>query len=447
MAIRAFLKRLKENIDYEHSPTFKEELNRKCNALVIPGGVLATFSWLLYIPLDRNLYSELPIIIYLRLGLCLIGFVVLVLHFTPYFKTRGYLLMFLIVYYVGYAAAIIVGMTGADPVYMGGLSIVIMLIALVPLQRSHAYFLLFSTLLIFFVIGALRDMTFKVSLEMYGLYNIVVATAVSIIAIIVFDRIRKNSHEKSLLIKEANEELKKANKIKSEMLEIAAHDLKDPLQVIIGYTDLLQMKLKGDVFAIEKLNKIYKSTDQMIRLITGLLEIASIESGRLVLNRTDVDLGRMAEIVIKNNRPASGKKKQEIVCHVEKNCAVNGDEMLLQQMMENLINNAIKFSPPGKHIWVSVTQQDAYISFKVRDEGPGLTEEDKRKVFGKFQRLSAKPTARESSSGLGLALTQELVKLHGGTIRVESEWGKGSEFIMELPRTGRDHLKKVEKYV
>lgn len=442
MAIRTFLKRLKENIDYEHSPTFKEELNRKCNALVIPGGVLSMFSWLLYIPLDRNLYTELPIIIYLRLGLCLIGFVALVLHFTPYFKTRGYLLMFLIVYYVGYAAAIIVGMTGADPVYMGGLSIVIMLIALVPLQRSHAYILLFSTLLIFFIAGVFMDMTFKVSLERYGLYNIMVATAISIISIIVFDRIRKNSHEQSLLVKVTNEELTKANKIKSELLEIAAHDLKDPLQVVIGYTDLLQMKLKDDVFAIEKLSKIYKSTDQMIRLITGLLEIASIESGKLVLNRTDVDLGRMAETVIKNNRPALEKKKQEMIYHVEKNCVFNGDEMLLQQVMENLINNAIKFSPLGKHIWISVTQQDGFIIFKVRDEGPGLTRDDKRKVFGKFQRLSAKPTGKESSSGLGLALTKELVKLHGGTIRVQSEWGKGSEFIVELSMNQEQAVEK-----
>jgi signal transduction histidine kinase len=442
MAIRTFLKRLKENIDYEHSPTFKEELNRKCNALVIPGGLLAMVSWLPYIFLDRNLYTDLPIIIFLRLGLCLIGFVSLLLHFTPYFKDKGYLLLFLIVYYVGYAGAFIVGMTGGHPAYMGGLAIVIMVIALAPLQRAHAFLLLFPTLLIFFVVGLLHDITFKVSQEWYGLFNIVVATAVSIFAIIVFDSIRKNSHEKSLLVKETNEELTKANKIKSELLEIAAHDLKDPLQVIIGYTDLLQMKLKDDVFAIEKLSKIYKSTDQMIRLITGLLEIASIESGKLVLSRTDVDLGRMAETVIKNNRPASEKKKQEIIYHVEKNCVFNGDEMFLQQVMENLINNAIKFSPSRKQIWVSVTQQDAFIFFKVRDEGPGLTQNDKRKVFGKFQRLSAKPTGKESSSGLGLALTKELVKLHGGTIRVESEWGKGSEFIVEFPMNQEEAVEK-----
>jgi signal transduction histidine kinase len=316
---------------------------------------------------------------------------------------------------------------------MGGFCIIILIVGLVPIQKFHAFFLLFSTLVIFLIVGYNYNITFKTSKELYGLYNVLISIAASIAAISFLDRIRKDSYEKSLLIYQTNEELKKANKLRRELLEIAAHDLKDPLQVIIGYTDLLQTKLQEDQFAIEKLRKMYRSTNQMVKLITGLLEIASIESGKLELNKVEVDVGEVAGGVVKNNRLASEKKNQEIIYNAEENCIINADRMLLQQVLENLVSNAIKFSPHGKSIWVSVERKDSRVFIKVRDEGPGFTEEDKKKLFGRFQRLSAKPTGDESSSGLGLALTRELVKLHDGEIRLESQWEKGSEFIVELP--------------
>lgn len=435
MPIKTIIKQIQENLRYEHASSFKEELHRQCNAYVIPASLLTMFSWLFYIPLDRNLYGGFPLIVYLRWGLFVLGIIIFTLFFTPYFKrkAKGYLLMYFIVYYGGYASAVILGMVAADPIYMGGFAIVIMLIAVVPIQRRHAYFILFSSLLLFVLVGLMHGMTFKLSSDLYGLYNLIVASSISSVSIFLFDGIRRNSFEKGLVIKKTNEELKKANKTKSELLQIAAHDLKDPLQVIIGYTDMLQMKYQGDRFAKDKLEKIYRSTDHMIKLITGLLEISSIESGKLVLNEIDINVGRMAREVVKNHQDAAEKKNQEITCETVDDLVVIGDEMLLRQVLENLVGNAVKFSPPGKTIWVSVSRADSTASFKIRDEGPGLTEEDKKKLFGKFQRLSAKPTGKESSTGLGLALTKELVVLHGGTIRVESEYGNGCKFIVELP--------------
>ncbi len=435
MALKKILDQFKQgfSIEYEYPPTFEDELNRQCNRLVIPATLLATVSWIFYIPLDRNLYTEIPLILYLRMGFSLMGLVSLVLHFTPHFKDKGYLFIYLNMYYLGYATAIILGLVAADPVYMGGFCIVVLLMALVPLHRFHSLFLLFSSLAIFSITGAYKGMTFKVSLELYGLYNLIISTIVTILGIYFLDLIRKSSFEKSRLIRSTNIELEKANKIKSELLEIAAHDLKDPLQVIIGYTDLLQMKLQEDLFAIEKLSKIYKSTDQMIKLITGLLEFTSIESGKLVLNQTEVALSQCAETAVKNHEAPARKKNQELLFTPGANCTVKADKVLLQRVLENLVSNAVKFSPLGKNIWINVTVNDSSALFKVRDEGPGLTDEDKTKIFGKFQRLSAKPTGDESSTGLGLALARELVHLQGGTIRVESETGKGSEFIVALP--------------
>lgn len=434
MPIKTTFRQIQENIRYEHASSFKEELHRQCNAYVIPASLLTMFSWLFYIPLDKNLFGWFPLIVYLRWGLFVVGIISFALYFTPYFKrkAKGYLLMYFILFYGGYASAIIVGMVQGDPIYMGGFAIVVMMIAAVPIQRSHAYFILFSSLLLFVVVGLFHGMSYKLSTDLYGLYNLIVASSISSVSIFLFGGIRRNNFEKGLVIKKTNEELRKANKTKSELLQIAAHDLKDPLQVIIGYTDMLQMKFHGDRSAKDKLEKIYRSTDHMIKLITGLLEIASIESGKLVLNETDINLGELAREVIKHHQSAAEKKNQEITCETVDDCIVSGDEMLLRQVFENLVGNAVKFSPLGKTIWVTVSLEDSTAFFKVRDEGPGLSGEDKKKLFGKFQRLSARPTGKESSTGLGLALTKELVVLHGGTIRVESEWGKGCEFIVEL---------------
>ena len=420
--------------DYEHPRTFKEELDHQCNALVVPASLLLMFAWTPFIllELDKKLSSDLDVIIGLRWGLSLVGVLSLILHFTPFFKKRGYWLIVFIAGYVGLATGLIVGLTGANPVYMGGFSIVVFLIILPPLQRSHSLIILISSVVLFMIVGS-RKMSFREADELYGLLNLVISMAISVVAILVFDKIRKGSYEKSRLIKRANEELQKANELKNELLQIAAHDLKDPLQVIIGYTDLLQMKLKGNKFAVEKLKIVYRSSDRMIKLIGGLLEIASIESGNMQLHKSEVDLGQVAEASVKSHRQASEKKNQKLHYTLEETCIIDGDRMLLRQIVNNLISNAIKFSPPCKSIWVTVSRDNGFAVFEVRDEGPGLQEDEKKRLFDKFQQLSPKPTAGEISTGLGLAITKDLVELHNGKIIVESEPGKGSTFVVHLP--------------
>jgi signal transduction histidine kinase len=120
----------------------------------------------------------------------------------------------------------------------------------------------------------------------------------------------------------------------------------------------------------------------------------------------------------------------------EGTCIVEGDEARLRDSIDNLVTNAIKYSPPGKPILIAVRRQNDQVTVSVTDEGPGLTPEDRSKLFRKFQRLSPQPTAGESSTGLGLSVTKEIIEMHGGTIRVESEPGKGSTFTIELPSGG-----------
>jgi signal transduction histidine kinase len=129
------------------------------------------------------------------------------------------------------------------------------------------------------------------------------------------------------------------------------------------------------------------------------------------------------------------QKEQSITMQLPPECVIKGDEARLRQVIENLISNAIKFSPHGTKINVCLTASDekGLVRFSVQDEGPGLTDDDKSKVFGHFQKLSARPTGDEHSSGIGLAIVKQIVELHGGHIAVESEVGKGATFVVELP--------------
>ncbi|MCP5046845.1 MAG: HAMP domain-containing histidine kinase [bacterium] len=422
--------------------TFKKELNRWCNTIIFPVSLLAMGSWPLYIQLDLDLYQGDAliafIIVCLRWGFTAVGGISFALQFTSYFKKRGYWLIMFIETYLILATGLIVGWMGADPVYLGGFSIVILTIALLPIQRIHALTLLFLSLLIFVgasIAGAQSISHIGASWQSYGILNLVLAVAIAMIAIYVFDMIRERSYRNSRATWIAHAELKKANELKNQLLKIAANDMKDPLQVIIGYTDLLKMKLQGDRAVGEKLKIVHRSTDRMIKLIGGLLEITKIESGKLVLHKREVDLGKVVSASVKSYQQDSRQKNQKLLYNTEGDCFIDGDEMMLRQVANHLISNAIKFSAPGKSIWVSVErqEQDNVITFKVKDEGPGLEQDEIEKVFNKFQQLSNKPTGGEISTGLGLAITKDLVTRHEGTVTVDSEPGKGSTFVVALP--------------
>jgi signal transduction histidine kinase len=451
---------------YKPPTTFREELNRQCKVLALPSFLIFIFSWLPYIELDANLYPKQPLLLYLRIGLSLVGILSMILFIFPYFRNRSYYLLLFGIVYLEFATALILGLVAADPAYMGGFSFLVMVLPIVPFQKRHTLSILAVTFVIFLLVGSLSGMKYGAMREVYGGFNLMAASVVSISAIFILDNIRRRNyeHHRSLLqvneelqdtfeelhiinkeleqasieLSRKNEELRKANEIKSELLGIVAHDLKNPLQVIIGYTGLLQDEVIENPTTQKRLYMISKSSDKMMSLITDLLETASIDSGKLKMNITPVDMGQLAKTVVKEIGYLAEKKNQELFFHAGEDCVINGDGIHIRQIMDNLISNAIKFSPFSKRIWVTIewkknSPEERVVIFKVRDEGPGLTDEDKQKLFGKFQRLSARPTAGEASTGLGLSIIKDLVMLHKGVVHVESEPGKGSTFSVEFP--------------
>jgi signal transduction histidine kinase len=225
-----------------------------------------------------------------------------------------------------------------------------------------------------------------------------------------------------------------ASRLKTELLSIAAHDLRNPLGAVIGYAEMIMLVGPADGPAREHTEKIHSTAKQMLQIIIDLLESVTIESGNLSLNIQRVDLAALALSMVERNRPQAGRKSQTLHFSADPDCISEVDETRIQEVLDNLINNAIKYSPPAKPICVSVTKCGTTIRLAVKDHGPGLTTEDQRRLFGKFERLSAKPTAGESATGLGLAIVKLLLDLHGGSVWAESAGpNMGSTFIVELP--------------
>ena len=239
--------------------------------------------------------------------------------------------------------------------------------------------------------------------------------------------------QKNAELMRLNKELSEANRLKTELLGIAAHDLKNPLQTVLGYAELIMEKV-NDLTVQDYAKRIRTSSERMLEMITLLLQDAAITQGKITLNLDKVNLSELCEIVVEFYRSRAEAKLQRIETHIQPNCIIQADRQYVFQILENLISNAIKYSPKEKKISVYLEQFDKVLQFAVKDEGQGLTDEDKAKLFGKFQRLSARPTGNESSTGLGLAIVKELVELHHGKIWAESEGkDKGATFFVQFP--------------
>jgi signal transduction histidine kinase len=151
---------------------------------------------------------------------------------------------------------------------------------------------------------------------------------------------------------------------------------------------------------------------------------------------TDLDLEKLTLDTVKIQQDTADLKNQKIILECDGDLWIRGDEIAIRQILNNLVSNALKYSPAGKSTRIDLRRRNKHVVLSVQDQGPGLDENDQKRVFQKFQRLTPQPTGGESSTGLGLHITKQLVELHQGTIQLETEPGKGCNFIVELPVQG-----------
>ncbi len=230
----------------------------------------------------------------------------------------------------------------------------------------------------------------------------------------------------------ANTELDEANRFKTQMLSIAAHDLKNPLSAIIGLAEIASYDIPPDNAAYPVLRQVQTTAERMNKLIKDLLDSAAMELGNIVLHKHELSLSMLVIGIAERYQYAAAAKHQHIELAVPEDITLFADYDRLAQVFDNLISNAVKYSPQSKTIVVRLMQRDTVARVEIQDEGQGLSAEDQSKLFGFFQRLSVQPTGDESSNGVGLAIAKKIVDLHGGRIWCESEPGQGATFIVEL---------------
>ncbi|GAA4408842.1 hypothetical protein GCM10023187_31340 [Nibrella viscosa] len=235
----------------------------------------------------------------------------------------------------------------------------------------------------------------------------------------------------NLEIRLKNRELKKLNDEKNELMQIVTHDLKNPLYNLQHEARSI---LENPEEAVQHTEQVLRCADKMLSLITNFLSIHSIESGKMLMHVGPVDLLEQINRVVQLYKEPLRQKQLSVTINWPGGPSeIRTDENAVSQVLDNLVSNAIKYSPVGQGIRIDVTRGDESMIIRVQDEGAGIPLEEADKLFRKFSRLSTRPTAGESSNGLGLAIAKKLVHLLQGDIWYENHTGKGATFAFELP--------------
>ena len=232
-----------------------------------------------------------------------------------------------------------------------------------------------------------------------------------------------------------NQEVERANRLKSEFLARMSHEFRTPLNAIVGFSDLLAEE------AEEPLNDTYKDfvahiqegARHLVELINDILDLSRIEAGRLELHHENVPVAEALLEVLSVIKPLAQTKGIQIDNQVSDGLVVPADRTRFKQVLYNLLSNAVKFTPEGGKVRTEAFPKDGSVCFVVGDTGVGIPPEEHEAIFDEFHQVGATTKGVKEGTGLGLAITRRLIRQHGGEIRVESEPGEGSRFYFTLP--------------
>lgn len=234
-------------------------------------------------------------------------------------------------------------------------------------------------------------------------------------------------------VSEAYINLSKLDHMKSEFINVAGHELRTPLAAILGYAKLLRARAAGETY--EFANEILASGERLQRIVDDMLSLKYMQQEPLDLHLEEMGVERLVADVVNAYRPLADEKGQAIDLDIAAQAGkVTADRAMLDMILGNILSNAIKFSPPNSHVRVVAEGDAEVVTFSVQDQGHGLTPEEAARVFEPFYQASDSLTRQQGGMGLGLTLTREMVRAHGGKIWVESQAHHGSAFYVMLPR-------------
>lgn len=262
--------------------------------------------------------------------------------------------------------------------------------------------------------------------------------AVEGIAHDVTDRLLEAERRSQLLaeLEALNHELAEISREKSELMALVAHELRSPLTSIRGWAEVLHANTLGAALpekAPSILARLLARTDDMAALIDRLLHVQTLEEGRLALQLQPVDVAAVVASVLEDHRARAGAKSVGLTTVLPPLPLVCADRRALEEILDNLVSNAVKYSPPGCSVRVDAALDGNAVRVSVGDEGPGIAAADRPRLFQKFARIGNRPTAGESSVGLGLSIVKRLVELMRGRVVYQDGPDNGAVFVVELP--------------
>jgi PAS domain S-box-containing protein len=232
-----------------------------------------------------------------------------------------------------------------------------------------------------------------------------------------------------------NREVERANRLKTEFLASMSHELRTPLHTIIGFSELLGEQLEGPLTDKQQrfVGHILQDARHLLELINEVLDISKIESGRLELKRETFDFGQCVEEVMAGIRHHAASRNITLENQNNFHESLYADRLRLKEILYNLLNNAVKFTPEGGRVWIEAGREGDTLHISVCDTGIGIPEKEQPSIFEKFYQVGDISGGVREGTGLGLPITKHLVELHGGAISVASQPGKGSSFRLVLP--------------
>jgi two-component system, NarL family, sensor histidine kinase BarA len=243
--------------------------------------------------------------------------------------------------------------------------------------------------------------------------------------------------EKNRALEESFGKLKELDRLKSNFLATMSHELRTPLTSVIGYSEMMLEGLGGPLTAEQReyLGIIMEKGENLLQLITSILDISKIEAGRVRLVLSEVDAGQVMRDAVATVLPLARKKGLRVTCEPPSIPRIQADRDKLRQCLVNLCSNAVKFTQAGGTITVAAEPAEGgeRVAIRVADNGIGIAEEHLEKVFDVFYQVDGSSTREYGGAGLGLAIVKSFVEAHGGEVQVRSSPGTGSVFIMMLP--------------
>lgn len=236
-------------------------------------------------------------------------------------------------------------------------------------------------------------------------------------------------------IKSQNKKIVAADKVKNEFLASVSHELRTPLNAIIGFSDILTSKVYGELNdkQAEYVKDIQIAGIQLLGMVNEILDISKIEANAIKLVKRYFEVSRPVIESCNILMPLIKNKDINVSYHIDKDIDIFADYQKIQQVLYNLLSNAIKYTHEKGSIVITVTNTAKKVRFSIKDSGIGIDKKDQKRIFGKFVQLEDAFYKKETSTGLGLTITKQLVEMHKGSIKVVSEKGKGAEFIVTLP--------------